>query len=156
MKNYLNFEVDIKDLEKELDELKDPYNNTGLSEVETDKISMGMSTIDFDCWVFQVRPKGVRVDKIREQMATLYAPVVTLYIDAFPTAVLLLAKIVALAMEYAPRATLLSPVVTPYNALNPKAVLFDDTFVFMAPCPTAVLLFPLKSAAMAFAPIAIL
>ena len=39
MKNYLNFEVDIKDLEKELDELKDPYNNTGLSEVETDKIS---------------------------------------------------------------------------------------------------------------------
>ena len=26
MKNYLNFELDIKDLEKELDELKDPYN----------------------------------------------------------------------------------------------------------------------------------
>ena len=46
MKNYLNFEVDIKDLEKELDELKDPYNNTGLSEVETDKISKLQTEID--------------------------------------------------------------------------------------------------------------
>ena len=39
MKNYLNFELDIKDLETELDTLKDPYNNTGLSEVDTNKIS---------------------------------------------------------------------------------------------------------------------
>ncbi len=46
MKNYLNFELDIKDLEKELDELKDPYNNTGLSEVETDKISKLQTEID--------------------------------------------------------------------------------------------------------------
>ena len=46
MKNYLNFEVDIKDLEKQLDELKDPYNNTGLSEVETDKISKLQTEID--------------------------------------------------------------------------------------------------------------
>ena len=46
MKNYLNFEPDIKDLEKELDELKDPYNNTGLSEVETDKISKLQTEID--------------------------------------------------------------------------------------------------------------
>ena len=39
MKNYLNFETEIKDLEAEIDKLKDPYNKEGLSEVETDKIS---------------------------------------------------------------------------------------------------------------------
>ena len=39
MKNYLNFETDIKDLENELNQLKDPYNQEGLSEVETEKIS---------------------------------------------------------------------------------------------------------------------
>ena len=39
MKNYLNFENDIKDLEIELDKLKDPYNQEGLSEVDTVKIS---------------------------------------------------------------------------------------------------------------------
>ena len=37
MKNYLNFEADIKDLESEIDKLKDPYNNDGLSEVNTKK-----------------------------------------------------------------------------------------------------------------------
>ena len=39
MKNYLNFETDIKNLEDELDKLKDPYNQGGLSEVDTNKIS---------------------------------------------------------------------------------------------------------------------
>ncbi len=39
MKNYLNFETDIKNLEKEIEELKDPYNQSGLSEVDTKKIS---------------------------------------------------------------------------------------------------------------------
>ena len=39
MKNYLNFETDIKNLEVELDKLKDPYNQEGLTEVDTDKIS---------------------------------------------------------------------------------------------------------------------
>ena len=39
MKNYLNFESDIKNLEDELDKLKDPYNHSGLSEVDTQKIS---------------------------------------------------------------------------------------------------------------------
>ena len=39
MKNYLNFENDIKDLENELEKLKDPYNQSGLSEVDTQKIS---------------------------------------------------------------------------------------------------------------------
>ncbi len=38
MKNYLNFENDIKDIENELDKLKDPYNQSGLSEVDTQKI----------------------------------------------------------------------------------------------------------------------
>ena len=37
MKNYLNFEDEIKNLESEIDKLKDPYNNEGLSEVDTVK-----------------------------------------------------------------------------------------------------------------------
>ena len=39
MKNYLNFENDIKNLDTELEKLKDPYNQSGLSEVDTQKIS---------------------------------------------------------------------------------------------------------------------
>ena len=46
MKNYLEFERNIKDLEEELDKLKDPFNKEGLSEVETDKISKIQSQID--------------------------------------------------------------------------------------------------------------
>ena len=46
MKNYLNFEIDIKNLETELDKLKDPYNQEGLSEVDTNKISKIQSEID--------------------------------------------------------------------------------------------------------------
>ena len=46
MKNYLNFESDIKNLETELDKLKDPYNQEGLSEVNTNKISNIQSEID--------------------------------------------------------------------------------------------------------------
>jgi len=46
MKNYLNFELDIKDLENELEKLKDPYNNEGLSEVDTKKISNIQTEID--------------------------------------------------------------------------------------------------------------
>ena len=46
MKNYLEFERDIKDLEEELEKLKDPYNKEGLSKVETDKISKIQSQID--------------------------------------------------------------------------------------------------------------
>ena len=40
MKNYLNFENEIKDLEKELERLKDPFNSEGISQVNTDKISI--------------------------------------------------------------------------------------------------------------------
>ena len=46
MKNYLNFENDIKDLEVELDKLKDPYNQGGLSEVDTNKISKTQEELD--------------------------------------------------------------------------------------------------------------
>ncbi|MBD1137494.1 acetyl-CoA carboxylase carboxyltransferase subunit alpha [Pelagibacterales bacterium SAG-MED43] len=46
MKNYLNFESDIKNLESELDKLKDPYNQGGLSEVDTNKISKTQEEID--------------------------------------------------------------------------------------------------------------
>ena len=46
MKNYLNFETEIKDLESELEKLKDPYNQEGLSEVDTQKISSTQVELD--------------------------------------------------------------------------------------------------------------
>ena len=46
MKNYLNFETDIKNLETEMEKLKDPYNQDGLSEVDTKKISESQEEID--------------------------------------------------------------------------------------------------------------
>ena len=46
MKNYLNFETEVKNLEAELDRLKDPYNQEGLSEVDTSKISKVQKEID--------------------------------------------------------------------------------------------------------------
>ena len=46
MKNYLNFETDIKTLEVEIEKLKDPYNQDGLSEVDTKKISDSQEEID--------------------------------------------------------------------------------------------------------------
>ena len=38
MKNYLNFENEVKELEDQLNNLKDPYNNGGISEVNTNEI----------------------------------------------------------------------------------------------------------------------
>ena len=46
MKNYLNFETDIKSLEIELEKLKDPFNQDGLTEVNTKKISESQREID--------------------------------------------------------------------------------------------------------------
>ena len=46
MKNYLNFENEIKELEIELEKLKDPYNQSGLSEVDTKKISQTQKELD--------------------------------------------------------------------------------------------------------------
>jgi acetyl-CoA carboxylase carboxyl transferase subunit alpha len=46
MKNYLNFENDIKSLENEIEKLKDPYNQRGLSEVDTQKISKIQTELD--------------------------------------------------------------------------------------------------------------
>ena len=46
MKNFLNFETEIKDLEIELDKLKDPFNQSGLSEVDTQRISKIQDELD--------------------------------------------------------------------------------------------------------------
>ena len=46
MKNYLNFENEIKNLENEIEKLKDPYNQEGLSEVDTQKISSTQAELD--------------------------------------------------------------------------------------------------------------
>ena len=46
MKNYLNFETDIKEFEKELEKLKDPFNEEGLSQVDTEKISKTQNELD--------------------------------------------------------------------------------------------------------------
>ena len=46
MKNYLKFETNIKNLETEIEKLKDPYNADGLSEVDTKKISETQKEID--------------------------------------------------------------------------------------------------------------
>ena len=46
MKNYLNFETDIKELESELDKLRHPYDQAGLTKVDTEKISKTQSEID--------------------------------------------------------------------------------------------------------------
>ena len=46
MKNYLNFEIDIKNLESEIEKLKDPYNQEALTEVDTKKISESQQEID--------------------------------------------------------------------------------------------------------------
>ncbi len=46
MKNYLNFETDIKNLENEIEKLKDPYNQDGLSEVDTQKILSTQTILD--------------------------------------------------------------------------------------------------------------
>ena len=40
MKNYLNFETEVKDLETKLNNLKDPYNDEGISEVNTKEIKL--------------------------------------------------------------------------------------------------------------------
>ena len=46
MKNYLSFESEIKELENEIEKLKDPYNQSGLSEVDTQKISKTQNELD--------------------------------------------------------------------------------------------------------------
>jgi len=46
MKNYLNFENEIKDLENEIKNLKDPYNQSGLSQVDTEKIFKLQNELD--------------------------------------------------------------------------------------------------------------
>ena len=46
MKNYLDFEKNIKKLEENLKNLKHPFQNQGLSNIETEKISHTQIEID--------------------------------------------------------------------------------------------------------------
>ena len=46
MKNYLNFETEVKNLENELEKLRDPYNQEGLSQVDTKNISKVQNELD--------------------------------------------------------------------------------------------------------------
>ena len=46
MRNYLEFESDIRGLEEQLDKLKDPFNNEGLAEVDTEQINQIQSELD--------------------------------------------------------------------------------------------------------------
>ncbi len=46
MKTYLEFERNIRNLEEELEKLKDPFNKEGLSEIETEKITKIQKEID--------------------------------------------------------------------------------------------------------------
>ena len=39
MKNYLNFETEVKELEAQLDELRDPFSNEGITQVNTNEIA---------------------------------------------------------------------------------------------------------------------
>ena len=44
MKNYLDFEKEIKELEQQVDNLKSPFGSEGISEVDTDKINIVTKT----------------------------------------------------------------------------------------------------------------
>ena len=46
MKNYLEFETEIKALEEQLDKLKDPFEKDGLTEVDTTKINQIQDELD--------------------------------------------------------------------------------------------------------------
>ena len=46
MKSYLEFEKEIKDLEEEMQKLKDPFNKDGISEVDTKNINRIESEIN--------------------------------------------------------------------------------------------------------------
>ncbi len=46
MKNYLDFEKEIKALEQEIDGLKSPFGTEGISEVDTQKIKNTQNEIN--------------------------------------------------------------------------------------------------------------
>ena len=46
MRNYLEFEGEIKTLEQQLEKLKDPFNNEGLAEVDTEEINRIQNELD--------------------------------------------------------------------------------------------------------------
>ena len=49
MKNYLDFEKEIKELEAEVDNLKSPFGSEGISEVDTNKIKVTQHLL-FSFW----------------------------------------------------------------------------------------------------------
>ena len=57
MKNYLDFEKEIKELELELDTLKSPFGSEGISQVDTSKIKDTQKAKDN-------KSKHVRVESI--------------------------------------------------------------------------------------------
>ena len=59
MKNYLDFETEIKDIETEINNLKDPYSNDGLTEVDTDKINELQNELDLKLKDSIFEPKPV-------------------------------------------------------------------------------------------------
>ena len=59
MKNYLNFETEIKEIENELDKLKDPFNSEGLSQVNTDKILILEKDLDIKLKKNLFKPKSM-------------------------------------------------------------------------------------------------
>ena len=46
MKNYLNFENEIKKLDEEIEKLKDPFDQSGITEVDTQKIFKIQNELD--------------------------------------------------------------------------------------------------------------
>ena len=46
MRNYLEFEREIKTLEEQLENLKDPFHKDGLTEVDTKKINQIQNELD--------------------------------------------------------------------------------------------------------------
>ena len=92
MKSYLNFENEIKNIEAEIDKLKDPYNNGGISSVNTDRIDKLQSDLDkklkdiysnLDPWQttlvarHEERPKSkFFIDNLFENFSFIWRPII--------------------------------------------------------------------------------
>ena len=95
MKNYLNFETDIKNLESEVEKLKNPYNKDGLSEVDTKKISKSQEKIDSLLeeraeYQLQINSFEVEIGPIKYISAIVYGDKALDYIDTAVRAVILI------------------------------------------------------------------
>ena len=59
MKNYLDFEKEIKELEQQVDNLKSPFGSEGISEVDTNKIKNSQLEINQKLLFLIIKLKGV-------------------------------------------------------------------------------------------------